>query len=69
MSIKPFSIIVATTNDGGIGANGNLPWRLSGDMAFFKRVTVSNTQSISNIQVHDPNGIGCVSRKITLGGN
>eukprot|EP00281_Chroomonas_sp_CCMP1168_P021164 CAMPEP_0206237660 /NCGR_PEP_ID=MMETSP0047_2-20121206/14386_1 /ASSEMBLY_ACC=CAM_ASM_000192 /TAXON_ID=195065 /ORGANISM="Chroomonas mesostigmatica_cf, Strain CCMP1168" /LENGTH=488 /DNA_ID=CAMNT_0053662115 /DNA_START=84 /DNA_END=1550 /DNA_ORIENTATION=- len=36
----PFSLIVATTNDGGIGLKGNLPWRLPGDMAFFKRVTI-----------------------------
>jgi hypothetical protein len=43
MSIKPFSIIVATAKDGGIGVNGNLPWRLSGDMAFFKRITVRHS--------------------------
>jgi dihydrofolate reductase len=43
MSVKPFSIIVATAKDGGIGVNGNLPWRLSGDMAFFKRITVRHS--------------------------
>jgi dihydrofolate reductase len=34
-----FSIVVAATETGGIGVNGNLPWRLRGDMAFFKALT------------------------------
>ncbi|ORX56343.1 dihydrofolate reductase [Hesseltinella vesiculosa] len=36
-----FSIVVATTKDLGIGINGQLPWRLPKDMAFFKQVTSS----------------------------
>jgi dihydrofolate reductase len=35
----PFSIIVAATQSRGIGYNGSLPWRISGDMAYFKKVT------------------------------
>ena len=36
---KPLCLIVACTQDGGIGKGGQLPWRIPGDMAFFKRVT------------------------------
>lgn len=37
-----FSIIVAATKSSmGIGINGNLPWKLPGDMAFFKMKTVT----------------------------
>jgi dihydrofolate reductase/thymidylate synthase len=35
------SVIVATTPKGGIGKDGALPWRLPGDMAYFKRVTLA----------------------------
>ena len=31
--------IVAATAQMGIGRDGALPWRLKGDMAYFKRVT------------------------------
>lgn len=34
-----FSIVVAADEAGGIGKNGRLPWRLAGDMAYFKRLT------------------------------
>ncbi len=37
---KPVVAIVACTQDGGIGKEGKLPWKLSGDMAYFKRVTL-----------------------------
>jgi dihydrofolate reductase / thymidylate synthase len=46
--MRDFSCIVAATADGfGIGANGKLPWSLSGDMAFFKKQT-SSTKFSSN---------------------
>ena len=36
---KPFSIVVAVDQNGGIGRGGALPWRLPGEMAYFKRLT------------------------------
>ena len=34
-----FSIILACDETGGIGLNGDLPWRLSADLAYFKKIT------------------------------
>jgi len=34
-----FAIVVAADEEGGIGNEGKLPWRLSREMAFFKRLT------------------------------
>lgn len=34
-----FAIVVAADQAGGIGKSGDLPWRLEGDMAYFKRIT------------------------------
>lgn len=34
------SFVVAIADNGVIGRDNDLPWRLSGDMAFFKRVTM-----------------------------
>ena len=34
------SFVVAIADNGVIGRDNGLPWRLSGDMAFFKRVTM-----------------------------
>lgn len=42
---KPFSVIVATTPKGGIGKDNAIPWRLPQDMAYFKKVTVSEDAS------------------------
>lgn len=36
-----FSLIVAVAQNMGIGCNGKLPWRLKGDMAYFKALTTS----------------------------
>lgn len=39
---KPFAIVVAATQKGGIGLEGKLPWRsIPSDMAVFKRITSS----------------------------
>jgi dihydrofolate reductase len=46
MSKKPFSIIVAATASSmGIGKKGDLPWRISEDMNFFKTVTTTLSNS------------------------
>ncbi|MBI2453712.1 dihydrofolate reductase [Candidatus Peregrinibacteria bacterium] len=38
----PFSIIAAADEENGIGKNGQLPWRLSKDLAYFHDITVGN---------------------------
>jgi len=38
MSLR-LNIVVAACSNRGIGINGSLPWKLSGDMLFFKRIT------------------------------
>ncbi|KAI8075822.1 dihydrofolate reductase [Gilbertella persicaria] len=37
--MKSIALIVAATEELGIGVHGNLPWRLPKDMAFFKHAT------------------------------
>jgi dihydrofolate reductase/thymidylate synthase len=39
----PISVIVATTQKGGIGKDGTLPWKLPEDMAHFKKITTATT--------------------------
>jgi dihydrofolate reductase/thymidylate synthase len=39
MNSKTFDIIVAATKDWGIGKNGGIPWRLRGDMNYFRKIT------------------------------
>ncbi len=39
MTAMQFSIVVAADLKDGIGWQGGLPWRLSADMAYFKRLT------------------------------
>ena len=34
------ALVVAVASNGAIGIDGGLPWRLPGDLAFFKRVTL-----------------------------
>lgn len=36
---KAFQLVVAATKQLGIGRNGSLPWKLPGDMAYFKHIT------------------------------
>jgi dihydrofolate reductase / thymidylate synthase len=45
------SLIVAATEDGGIGLNGQLPWSLPSDLAYFRRITSTLTlQDIDGTQ-------------------
>ena len=37
-----FAIVVAADEAGGIGKDGQLPWRLAGDMAYFKKLTTDS---------------------------
>ena len=37
---KGFKIIAATTKNGGIGVNGELPWHNTTDMKYFRNITV-----------------------------
>ena len=40
--LRPFSVVVAACKQTrGIGAGGKLPWRLRGDMQYFKQLTRS----------------------------
>jgi dihydrofolate reductase/thymidylate synthase len=41
MAAHNISVIVATTQKGGIGKDGALPWKLPADMAHFKKVTMA----------------------------
>lgn len=40
-TMRRFSVIVAAAPNRGIGRGGELPWRLPGDMAFFKKTTTA----------------------------
>ena len=47
--MRDFDIIVAATADGsGIGRNGQLPWQLPGDMAFFKEMTLKVSANLAS---------------------
>ncbi|MEC7393732.1 MAG: dihydrofolate reductase, partial [Verrucomicrobiota bacterium] len=35
--------IVAVSQNGVIGKDGDLPWRLSGDLKWFKKITMGHT--------------------------
>jgi len=37
-------IVAACKSNQGIGVNGTLPWKIPGDMAFFKRITTQSNE-------------------------
>ena len=39
----PYKAIVAVAEDGVIGREGDLPWRLSADLKWFKKITLGHT--------------------------
>lgn len=40
-----FTVILASTESNGIGWRNQLPWRIKGDMSFFKKVTTTNNEA------------------------
>lgn len=46
--MRKFSVIVATDREGGIGVDNRLPWRLPRDMAYFKHITIGQTEHKQN---------------------
>jgi dihydrofolate reductase len=42
LSTFPFKAIVAVAEDGVIGRRGDLPWRLPGDLKWFKKITLGH---------------------------
>ncbi|KAK4416694.1 Bifunctional dihydrofolate reductase-thymidylate synthase [Sesamum alatum] len=40
---ETYQVVVAATPDMGIGKNGKLPWRLPGDLKFFKEITATTS--------------------------
>lgn len=40
-----FQLVVAATRKLGIGKNGSMPWKLPGDMAYFKEITSKTADS------------------------
>ncbi len=46
--MKPFAIVVAADEAGGIGRAGRLPWRLPGEMAHFRRLTTEARPGLQN---------------------
>jgi len=51
MASLPVSVIVATTGKGGIGKDNAIPWRLSGDLKYFKRVTTTAPAGKTNVVI------------------
>ena len=42
---RTFQLLVAATKQLGIGKDGKLPWKLAGDMAYFKELTMKTSDS------------------------
>lgn len=49
--MKGFSVIVACDASRGIGVDNAMPWRLPGEMAYFKRVTCEAKPGLQNAVV------------------
>ena len=46
--MKPLELVVAADEGHGIGKGGKLPWRLPGEMAYFKRLTSEARPGLQN---------------------
>ena len=40
---RNYQVVVAATQDMGIGKDGVLPWKLAGDLKFFKQLTLTTS--------------------------
>ncbi|KAG5449842.1 Dihydrofolate reductase, variant 2 [Clonorchis sinensis] len=62
--MKPLNIIVAVSNNWGIGLHGSLPWRLKKDMAFFKKLTTeAKPGSLKNVVIMGRNTWNSIPEK------
>lgn len=41
MAAPRLNLVVAVCNNGGIGVEGRIPWRIKQDLAFFKKITTT----------------------------
>ena len=60
---RTFWIIVAVDDQGGIGKDGKLPWRISSEMAYFKYVTTIATGGKRNAVIMGRNTWESIPRK------
>ncbi len=55
ISMRPFNVVVAVSNRGGVGINGQqLPWTLKGDIDRFREVTTHYTENGNHFSFHTP---------------
>jgi dihydrofolate reductase len=63
MSSSSLTLIVAATVTHGIGRDGALPWKLSREMAYFKRVTSTAPEGLRNSVIMGRNTWESIPRK------
>lgn len=63
MNNTRFSIIVACTNEGGIGKDNTIPWYLPDDLKHFKKVTTSCPEGLVNVIIMGRNTWESLPRK------
>jgi dihydrofolate reductase len=61
-ALEPLALIVAVSRNGVIGRDGGLPWHLSEDLKFFKRVTTGHAV-IMGRRTHESIGKPLVNRR------
>ncbi len=44
-ALRTFQLVVAATRKLGIGKAGTMPWKLPGDMAYFKALTATSSDA------------------------
>lgn len=61
--IEKWKIIVAMTIEAGIGKDGNIPWRLPGDLRFFRQETQLAPKGKTNVVIMGRNTWDSLNRK------